>query len=592
MPDSINERLARLRVLMKERGIDAYYVTGTDPHMSEYVAPRWRTRAFISGFTGSFGYVIVTQDRACLWVDSRYYLQAEKEIEKGTFEMLKDEESPLEEWLEENLSPGSVLAVEEKSISIRAFRKLERRLSGCVKVAIDSEDLLDLIWKDRPAMPFSHLRAVDVAFAGLTSEDKLAKVRAELRKKGADCTFISSLDDIAWLTNLRGDDIRYNPVFLSFLFIDSERAVLFASRERFSDEVYRIVEKDFEVREYDRAYEDLMQLVHGSAYYDPGKVNMGFSSVLFKEESSSRCGLDITTSLKARKNELELRGMRRAHKMDGIAFANFMAKLNTVPDGSLTEMDVSEAFERERMRMDGYLGPSFAPISGFAENGAIVHYSATGESNRKIDKDGLLVLDTGSQFYYGMTDLTRTLLFGKATQEQKNDYTLVLKGHLALASQRFIEGTRGYQLDVLAHQFLWTAGMTYRHGTGHGVGCNLNVHEGPMRISPAPIDVPLEEGMILSDEPGVYKEGKHGIRIENLVAVQKDAMTSFGQFYTFEVLSLVPYERKLIEVRLLSDSEIKLINAYHEWVREELIDEVDEDARAYLEEATSPIARE
>ncbi len=590
MKGNIEERLSALRSQMKKAGVSAYYVTGTDPHQSEYVAPRWRTRAFISGFTGSAGTVIVTLDRAVLWVDSRYYLQAAKEIEGTEYEMLKVEESSPMDWIEENLTSGSVLGIDEKSVSIKSFGDMKKRFSRRGIEVRATEDLIDTIWKDRPESPFSKLRSVDIAYAGLTSEDKLIRIRTELEKKAADCTFIASIDDIAWLTNLRGDDIKYNPVFLSFMFIDREKAILFTKRERFSDEILSIVEKDFEVREYESAYEDIIKLVHGTCYFNPDKVNMGFAKVLDREDSVR--GLDITTTLKARKNELELRGMRRAHKMDGIAFANFMAHLNTTPDGSLTEMDISDAFERERMKMEGYLGPSFAPISGFAENGAVVHYSATKESNRKIDKDGLLVLDTGSQFYYGMTDLTRTLLFGKATQEQKNDYTLVLKGHLALASQRFIEGTRGYQLDILAHQYLWTAGMTYSHGTGHGVGCNLNVHEGPMRISPAPIDVPLEEGMILSDEPGVYKEGKHGIRIENLVAVQKDVITYFGQFYTFEVLSLIPYEKKLIEVRLLTDNEINLINAYHEWVREELIDEVDEDARTYLEEATSPIVRE
>ncbi len=575
---------------MKDNGISAYFITGTDPHQSEYVAPRWRTRAFISGFTGSAGTVIVTMDRALLWVDSRYYLQAAKEIEGTGYEMMKVEQSSPLDWMEENLPSETVLGIEERSISIRSFTDMADRFKRRGIIVRATGDLLTSIWKSRPASPFSHLRAVDIAYAGLTSEDKLIKVRSELERKGADYTFIAAMDDIAWITNLRGDDIRYNPVFLSFLFIDGKRAVLFAEKERFSEELLSIVEKDFEIMDYSCAYDALSKLAHGSAYYNPEKVNMGFAEVLDRE--SSMTGLDITTSLKARKNAIELRGMRRAHKMDGIAFANFMSKLSTNPDGSLSEMDVSDAFEAERMKMEGYLGPSFAPISGFAENGAIVHYSATKESNRRIDKDGLLVLDTGAQFYYGMTDLTRTLLFGKATQEQKNDYTLVLKGHLALASQRFIEGTRGYQLDILAHQYLWTAGMTYSHGTGHGVGCNLNVHEGPMRISPSPIDVPLEEGMVLSDEPGVYKEGKHGIRIENLVAVEKDVITSFGQFYAFEVLSLIPYEKKLIEVRLLSDNEINLINAYHNWVRTELIDEVDEGAKDWLEEATSPISRE
>lgn len=588
MSKNIDERVKALRRLMKAEGISAYYITGTDPHQSEYVSPRWRTRAFISGFTGSAGSVLITEDKALLWVDSRYYIQGASEIENSEFILMKIEELSPETYMEENLEKGAVLGIEERSVSINSFLFLKELLARRDIEVVTTKDLLSSLWQDRPSAPVTKLRLVDVAYAGLTREDKLERVRSVLEKKGVDFTFITSIDDIAWLTNLRGDDILYNPVFLSFAFVDKTKAVLFTAKERFDEKVRAEIEKCFEIREYEEAYTLLPSIAHGKAYFDSTKVNMGFFSVF---EKAFFTGIDITTTLKARKNMIELRGMRRAHKLDGIAFANFMANLDTEPDGSLSEIDVSNAFEAQRERLEGYLGPSFAPISAFAENGAIVHYSATKESNRKIDKDGLLVLDTGSQFYFGMTDLTRTLLFGKATREEKIDYTLVLKGHLALASQRFIKGTRGYQLDILAHQYLWTAGMTYSHGTGHGVGCNLNVHEGPMRISPAPIDVPLEEGMVLSDEPGVYKENRHGVRIENLVAVQKDVTTEFGEFLSFEVLSLVPYEKELIETNLLTDNEIKLINAYHEWVRDELIDEVDEKAKAWLEKATSPLVR-
>lgn len=589
MSKSVNDRVRALRSLMQKEKLSAYYITGTDPHMSEYVSPRWRTLSFISGFTGSAGSILITEDKALLWVDSRYYIQGAKEIENSEFTLMKTEEITIEEYMKDSLPEGSVVGIEEKSVSIKSFLSLKEKLSGKKIEVRTTKDLLQPIWTDRPEEPFSILREVDIAYAGLTREEKLERVREELEKNGADFTFISSLDDIAWLTNLRGDDILYNPVFLSFIFVDKKRAILFTSRDRFDKELLKKVEECFEVREYEDSYTALPSLKKGRGYYDTAKLNMGFYPFI-QDDDISHC--DITTTLKARKNMIELRGMRRAHKLDGIAFASFMAELNKVPDGSLTEIDVSNALEEQRKKLDGYIGPSFAPISAFAENGAIVHYSANEESNRRIDKDGLLVLDTGSQFTFGTTDLTRTLLFGKAKKEEKIDYTLVLKGHLALASQRFIKGTRGYQLDILARQYLWTAGMTYSHGTGHGVGCGLSVHEGPARISPAAIDVPLEEGMVLSDEPGVYKENRYGIRIENLIAVEKNVTTEFGEFLSFEVLSLVPYEKALIETKLLTDNEITLINAYHSWVRDELIDEVDDKTKVWLEEATSPIFRE
>lgn len=589
----INNRVNALRGKMKEEGINAYLITGTDPHQSEYVAPRWRDRAFISGFTGSAGTVIVTETEALLWVDSRYFIQAAEQISGSEYKLMKldtDNTPSPEDWMYQNLAAGAVVGTADSYISIKKFNELSGNLKKKGVKLRGTADIIDSIWTDRPAIPFSSLREVSLEFAGQSSEDKLERVRRILDVKEADYTFITSIDDIAWITNLRGDDIAHNPVFMSFLFISKERAVLFTALERFDDELLSSITKNFEVHGYDEVDALLPQLAEGVSYYNPERVSHRFAAVL--EEKEAVTGLDITTTLKARKNVIEMRGMRRSHLMDGVAFVNFLSKLNRVPDGSLDEIAVSTLLEKEREKLEGYLGPSFAPISGFAEHGAMCHYSATPESSKKIDKDGLLVLDTGSQFYYGMTDITRTLLFGKATDEQKRDYTLVLKGHLALASQRFIAGTKGYQLDVLAKQFMWMAGESFYHGTGHGVGFNLNVHEGPMNISPRAVDVKLESGMVVSDEPGIYKEGRHGIRIENLIAVQDDVTTEFGAFNSFEVLTIVPYEKALIDLSIMTDSEIAQVNAYHKWCHDELIDLVDEGAKAYLEEATSPLVRE
>lgn len=588
----IEERIDALRKEMSEIGVDAWFITGTDPHQSEYVAPRWRTREFITGFTGSAGTVIITKDKALLWVDSRYFLQGAQQIEGTEIILMKLDTDGTPEpwtWLQENMEKGSRVGVDGKTISIESFEKNSVTLKKKGIELVSTDDLLLPIWKDRPDVPCTPVTKMKDEYAGFTAAAKINFVRIKMRQMNASWTFIASIDDIAWLTNLRADDIPCNPVFVSFAFISFDKAILFIDERRFDSALLEETRKDFEVRPYESAYSDLASLTRrGTGYYSPDKVSYAFAPAINKKRNLT--GRDITTDLKARKNPVELEGMRRAHFLDGIAFANFMASLD--PLGKYTELSIARMLEDERKKMEGYLGPSFEPISAFRENGALCHYSPSEEHDKTVEGQGLLVLDTGSQFSFGMTDLTRTLLFGtEATEEQKRDYTLVLKGHLALARQIFPKGTRGVQLDVLARQFLWCAGEHYMHGTGHGVGCHLNVHEGPARISGALIDVPLETGMVLSDEPGVYKAGRHGVRIENLVAVQSYSETEFGEFYNFEILSMVPYEKKLIDVRYLTDVEIAQIDAYHRWIKDQLIDYVFEETKPWLEEATSPLRR-
>ena len=580
---TVGEKIGKLRKKLRENNLDAYYVTGSDAHQSEYVAPHWRTRAFLSGFTGSAGEIVVTMDKAILWVDSRYFIQAEKEISGTEFEMMRiDTEDPdMDTWLSGNLAKGARLGVEESEISISRFKNLKKKLERKGIELVPTSGILSSLWKERPAIPETMVCKMRTEYAGLSSDEKIERVRKNLRDKGAFWTFISGLDDIAWLTNLRADDIPYNPVFYAFMFISLDKAILFTQKSRFeSASGY-----PFEIREYKRAYE-LKALSDGIGYYNPDKTSASFISCFDDDDISGR---DITTDLKAVKNETEREGMRRSHVEDAIAYVNFLAKLDRTKKSD--EIAISSALEKERERREDYLGPSFAPISGFSEHGAMCHYSATKESNLEVSGNGLLVLDTGSQFEYGMTDITRTLLFGEASDEERKDYTLVLKGHLALSRQRFIKGTCGVHLDVLAKQFLWQSGESFFHGTGHGVGCHLNVHEGPMKISSHLIDVPLLPGMVLSDEPGVYKEGRHGIRIENLLMVRDDETTEFGKFYSFEVLTLVPYEKALINSSLLSDEEIDQINSYHKRIYDTLKDKVDSQSVQYLINATSPIAK-
>lgn len=588
----INERVKELRKKLEKEGLSAYYITGTDPHQSEYVAPRWRTREFISGFTGSAGTVIVTLDKALLWVDSRYFLQGEEETKDSEFVLMKQGlsgvPSPLE-WMKENLKKGEKVGVDESTISIENFISMEKSLNEKGIVLTATSDLLDSIWENRPSIPNTKCVAMKDEYAGFTAAAKVNFVRIKLRQKGAQWTFISGIDDIAWLTNLRANDIPCNPVFVSYAFISLKEAILFVDDSRFSEELKSEVEKVFTLKDYNSVSLTLSSLTKkGVGLYSSKKVSYSFAQYLCKKRNIDE--LDITTILKSRKNPVEMEGMRRAHFLDGVAFANFMASLDCL--GSYTELEIAKMFENERKKMEGYLGPSFEPISAFREHGAVVHYSPDEKSDKKVEGHGLLVLDTGSQFEFGTTDLTRTLLFGAdATEEEKKDYTIVLKGHLALARQIFPKGTVGSQLDVLAKQFLWCSLENYMHGTGHGVGCRLNVHEGPVNISSRLLDVALESGMVVSDEPGLYKAGRYGIRIENLIACQSYGSSEFGEFYNFEVLSMVPYERKLIDVRYLTDIEIAQINAYHQWIKDQLIDYVFDETKPWLEEATAPLKR-
>ena len=588
----INERVEQVRKMMEKDGLSAWYITGTDPHQSEYVAARWRTREFISGFSGSAGTVIITRDKALLWVDSRYYIQGEQQIQGTEYILMKQGmdgvDNPLE-WLKNNMEAGSSVGVDGSTISIFDFHDMEKALKEKKITLSATGDYFDKVWTQRPALPFSKCVSMADEYAGFTRSAKINFVRLKMRQKGVDWTFISSIDDIAWLTNLRGDDIPCNPVFISYAFISFDKAVLFVDKKRFNKDLLKKVEADLEIRPYTDAGKDLPSLTaKGKGLYSSKKVSYSFASSLCKKRNTD--DTDITTLLKTRKNPVEMEGMRRAHFLDGVAFANFMASID--PLGSYTELEIAHRFEDERKKMEGYLGPSFEPISAFAEHGAVVHYSPSEESDKKVEGQGLLVLDTGSQFEFGTTDLTRTLLFGaEAAEAQKKDYTLVLKGHLALARAIFPKGTVGAQLDVLAKQFLWCSCETYMHGTGHGVGCRLNVHEGPVNISSRLLNVPLETGMVVSDEPGVYKAGRWGIRIENLIAVQNFEKSEFGEFYNFEVLSMVPYEKKLIDVRYLNDVEIAQIDSYHQWIKDQLIDYVFEETKPWLEEATSPLRK-
>ncbi|MGH0052870.1 MAG: aminopeptidase P family protein [Sphaerochaetaceae bacterium] len=586
----IDERIEGLRSLLLKNHLDGWIINGTDPHQSEYVCDHWKSRAWISGFTGSAGTVLITQKDALLWVDSRYFIQAQQQIEGTGFRMMKIDTPSFPDlvtYMREHLQKGSRIGIDKATLTVKGEQSLKESFKGSL-VLVPFVDLLEGLWIDRPEIPAKPVTSLPNEIAGFSRSQKLAMVRYAMVQHGADYTILSSLDDIAWITNLRGDDVSYNPVFLSYLLIGKQEAWLFTNPERFPDMLAQEVAQDFTIQPYPAVVSFLKQCFKEGdvVYYNPEKTNL----LLFEtfKELASITGLDITTDLKACKNDTEMEGMRRAHLLDGVALVNFLSRLDT-KKGGYTEITISDLLKEQRMRNPDCIGESFAPISGWADHGAMCHYSATKESNAKVEGSGLLVLDTGGMYTFGMTDVTRTILFGEPTDEQIRDYTLVLKGNLAIASARFPEGTSGYQLDVLARQYLWQQGMSFFHGTGHGIGFRLNVHEGPQVISPKPLSVPLRKGMIVSDEPGIYKEGRHGIRIENVVAVREDIKTEFGQFLSFEVLTICPFERRLIDKNLLSAQEIAMVDAYHHWVHEELKQLVDESALEYLEEATNPL---
>ncbi len=577
---TINQKVEALREQLKLNGLDAWIINGTDPHESEYVSERWRTRAFISGFTGSAGFVVVTMSQAVIWVDSRYFVQCADQIKDTCFEMRKldgpDATDP------KDFLKGMKAGIASETLMVKEQRDY---LSHNINLAA-GEDLINKIWSDRPQMPQNPVLRMTDEDCGESPIQKINRIREQMTQNNEDFTIISSLDDIAWILNLRGSDIADTPVFLAHLLIGKNCAKLFTPVCRFSN--IDIANEDYEVLPYEKVTEVLSEIKNCTVRLNPARVNMQLFNALKNAKISE--GREYSTDFKACKNEKEMEGMRIAHILDGIAMVNFLALVDR-NEYDFSELSIAQALEDERMCEEDCLGLSFSTIAGYKEHGAIVHYSATEETDVPIEGNGLLVLDSGAQYSCGTTDITRTLLFGEPTEEEIHDYTLVLKGHLALANQIFPYGTNGHQLDILAHQFLWQEGMTYFHGTGHGVGFRLSVHEGPQRISihKASAETALEKGMILSDEPGIYKEGKHGIRIENLVAVTEAFKTEFGQFYTFEVLTCCPYERRLIDKSMLSEEEIATVNDYHKWCYETLKDLVYPESLNYLEKATKPL---
>ena len=592
MKQSISERIHALRMWFKPN-IQAFIIPSTDPHLSEYVAPHWKSREWISGFTGSAGTRVITEKKAGLWTDSRYFLQAAEQLQGSGIDLYKEmlpETPSITKFLSDELQPGESVGIDGKMFSVEQVESMQAELSAKNIQIVFCPDPMDELWENRPPIPESPAFVYDIKYAGKSCSEKIAAIRTELKKKSAESVMLSALDEIAWTLNLRGNDVHCNPVVVSYLLITEKKAVLFIAPEKVTEEVRNYLEEQqIEIQNYSDTEIYLSDLNSSSILMNPAKTNYSvFSSV------NPQCriirGEAPVALLKAIRNEQEIKGIHAAMQRDGVALVKFLRWLESaVPSGTETELSIDRKLHAFRATQDLYVGESFDTIAGYKEHGAIVHYSATEESNATLHPKGFLLLDSGAQYLDGTTDITRTIALGELTTEEKTDYTLVLKGHIALAMAVFPSGTRGAQLDVLARMPLWSHKMNFLHGTGHGVGHFLSVHEGPQSIRMNENPIVLQPGMVTSNEPGVYKGGSHGIRTENLTLVCSAGEGLFGEYLKFETITLCPICKKGIIKELLTADEVDWLNNYHQQVYEKLSPKLNEEEKAWLKEATAAI---
>ena len=593
MKQSIKERIHALRMTFRPNNIKAFIIPSTDPHLSEYVAPYWMSREWISGFTGSAGTAVILMDKAGLWTDSRYFLQAEKELEGSGITLYKEmlpETPSITKFLCQNLKPGESVSIDGKMFSVQQVEQMKEDLAPYQLQVNLFGDPLKNIWKDRPSMPDAPAFIYDVKYAGKSCGEKVAAIRTELKKKGIFALFLSSLDEIAWTLNLRGSDVHCNPVIVSYLLVTQDEVVYFISPEKITQEVNEYLqEQQVSLRKYDEAESFLNSFAGENILIDPKKTNYAIYSAINPACKVVR-GESPVTLLKAIRNEQEIAGIHHAMQRDGVALVKFLKWLEaSVLSGKETELSVDRKLHEFRAAQPLYMGESFDTIAGYKEHGAIVHYSATEESDVTLQSKGFLLLDSGAQYLDGTTDITRTIALGELTEEEKTDYTLILKGHIALAMAKFPAGTRGAQLDVLARMPIWSHGMNFLHGTGHGVGHFLSVHEGPQSIRMNENPIVLQPGMVTSNEPGVYKAGSHGIRTENLTLVCKDKEGMFGEYFKFETITLCPICKKGIIKEMLTAEEVKWFNDCHQTVYKKLSPSLNEEEKKWLLEATKAI---
>ncbi|TFW16839.1 aminopeptidase P family protein [Massilia arenosa] len=593
-------RLADLRAAMRREGIDAFVVPSSDPHLSEYLPARWKGREWLSGFSGSVGTFIATQEFAGVWTDARYWEQAEAELAGSGVQLMKIPSGASViwiDWLAATLQPGQTAALDARVLGLATMRQLDLALTTRgIKLRTDT-DLLDHVWGQRPELPADPVYEHQSPHSTLSRADKLAATRAEMARLGASYHFISTLDDIAYLFNLRGADVNYNPVFLAHALVGPRDATLYVGGGKLPGEVEaRLAEDGVRLAPYADAAQALGALPAGAVLLaDPRRITAGMRAAVAPGVKVVEA-VNPTTFAKSRKTDDEARHVRATMEQDGAALCEFFAWLEPLLDDPqrprLTELDIDAHITAARARREGFVCPSFGTIAGFNANGAIMHYRATPHAHAVIEGEGLLLIDSGGQYLGGTTDITRVVPVGTPSADQKRDFTLVLKGTIALSSAVFPRGTKSPMLDALARAPLWAAGMDYGHGTGHGVGYFLNVHEGPQSISPSTPPDPhtaMEPGMITSVEPGLYKPGRYGIRIENLVLNVPFQTTEFGEFLRFETLTLCPIDTRCLDLSIMRPDEVAWLNAYHETVRARLAPHVSGAALAWLQRRTEAV---
>ena len=594
----IDEKLTRLRELMGENNFSAYIIPTDDFHSSEYVGDYFKAREYMSGFTGSAGTLVVLQDKAALWTDGRYFIQAARQLQGSTIELMRSGQPDvpkIEEYLEKHLGEKAVIGFDGRTVTKR-FVEMIGEKTDAKQITFDgSKDLVDAIWTDRPPLSKKPVWELHVKYAGKSREDKIKEVRTKMQEEKADQLLVTALDEIAWLFNLRGGDIAHTPVFLSYLLLTKEQITLFAHEEIFPVQILeRLTREGVTIKPYEEIGQAVGNMPAGTkVWLDSGAVNYRLTQKVPKDVEILDQESPIVL-MKAVKTPEEMKHMRAAHIKDGVAVTRFIHWLKTNVDReTVTEVGAAGKLEMLRSQMEGYLEPSFSSIIAYGPHGAIVHYAPTQESDVEMKAESFCLADVGGHYQEGTTDITRTIALGDLTEEEKRYYTTVLRGNLALGAAKFVEGVSGQNLDVLARGPLWEMGMDYNHGTGHGVGYILGVHEGPQRIhwrvSPGAQSVPLEEGMIVSDEPGLYLEGRFGIRLENLVLCRKGEKNDHGQFLYLEPLTMVPFDREAILPELMTEKELECLNLYHQRVYESLSPYLDEEEQCWLKEMTARI---
>lgn len=590
----IQKKIKLIREQMKLSKIDAYIIPSSDPHASEYLPEFYKTREWASGFTGSAGVLVLTKNAAALWTDGRYHIQAEKELENTGIALIKDGlpgQPSISEWIVAQVGDkfkvgfnGMQMMTSEVENLISAFEYKN--------VTFDfTSNLVDKIWLDRPLLPVEKVFVHPKEFTGDSTENKLKRIREAIDSIGASSHLITKLDDIAWITNLRGKDIENNPYFLSYLFITMDYAYLYVDPLKLNEEIIELIHQGgIKVKHYDDLVKDLEALSCKKAIM----LDKSATPYFITKSLSSRCKVinhsNPSTLFKAQKNEIELSHIRQCHIDDGVSVVKFMIELsNKIGKEPLTEYAIDEMITQKRAENPLFVECSFSTIAAYGDHGAIMHYRATQENAYPLDPKGFLLVDSGGQYMNGTTDITRTIALGELTEQEKTDYTLTLKSMLTLSKAIFLAGTTGTQLDTLARMHMWAHSMDYKSGTGHGIGYFLGVHEGPHRVSTKVSTVGLTPGMLLSNEPGVYRAGKYGIRLENILAVVPHSETEFGTFYKFETLTLCPFDLNAVDISMLTQEEKELLNAYHRTVYDKLSPSLNDEEKNWLQKATASI---